>query len=244
MTDQKTALKLYISRQASSTIRYFFEQSITFLFGWIPTVIGILIRTFVYRLILSIDGNAAIENNVRLRFVNNIRLGNGCYLDENVYLHACPSGIDIGENTLVMHGAVLHVYNFRDLPNAGIKIGKDCLISEYTIIRGQGGVNIGDRVYTSPNTQIMAVNHVFDNPDHPFIHQGITAQGIQIEDDVWLGANAVITDGVRIGQGAVIAAGAVVTKNVPEHTIVAGVPAQFIRKIDLSGIKNDREVYF
>ena len=244
MTDQKTALKLYISRQASSTIRYFFEQSITFLFGWIPTVIGILIRTFVYRLILSIDGNAAIENNVRLRFINNIRLGNGCYLDENVYLHACPSGIDIGENTLVMHGAVLHVYNFRDLPNAGIKIGKDCLISEYTIIRGQGGVNIGDRVYTSPNTQIMAVNHVFDNPDHPFIHQGITAQGIQIEDDVWLGANAVITDGVRIGQGAVIAAGAVVTKNVPEHTIVAGVPAQFIRKIDLSGIKNDREVYF
>ncbi len=244
MADNLTALKLYISRQASSTFKYFFEQSIIFLFGWIPTVFGILIRTVIYRLILSFEGNAAIEKNVRLRFANKIHLGDGCYLDENVYLHACPSGIEIGENSLVMHGAVLHVYNFRDLPNAGIKIGKDCLVSEYTVIRGQGGVTIGDRVYTSPNTQIMAVNHIFDNPDLPFIHQGITAQGIQIEDDVWLGSNAVITDGVKIGKGAVIAAGAVVTKNVPAHTIVAGVPAQVIRKINISDDKTDREVYF
>jgi len=244
MADNLTALKLYLSRQASSPLRYFFEQSIIFLFGWIPTVIGILIRTVVYRLILSIEGNAAIEKNIRLRFANNIRLGNGSYLDENVYLHACPSGIEIGENSLLMHGAILHVYNFRDLPNAGIKIGKDCLISEYTVIRGQGGVTIGDRVYTSPNTQIVAVNHVFDDPERPFIHQGITAQGIRIEDDVWLGTNAVITDGVQIGKGAVVAAGAVVTKNVPAHTIVAGVPAKVIKKINRSENQINREVYF
>ena len=244
MADNLTALKLYLSRQASSPLRYFFEQSIIFLFGWIPTVIGILIRTVVYRLILSIEGNAAIEKNIRLRFANNIRLGNGCYLDEKVYLHACPSGIEIGENSLLMHGAILHVYNFRDLPNAGIKIGKDCLISESTVIRGQGGVTIGDRVYTSPNTKIVAVNHVFDDPERPFIHQGITAQGIRIEDDVWLGTNAVITDGVQIGKGAVVAAGAVVTKNVPAHTIVAGVPAKVIKKINRSENQTNREVYF
>jgi len=244
MADNLTALKLYLSRQASSPLRYFFEQSIIFLFGWIPTVIGILIRMVVYRLILSIEGNAAIEKNIRLRFANNIRLGNGCYLDEKVYLHACPSGIEIGENSLLMHGAILHVYNFRDLPNAGIIIGKDCLISEYTVIRGQGGVTIGDRVYTSPNTQIVAVNHVFDDPERPFIHQGITAQGIRIEDDVWLGTNAVITDGVQIGKGAVVAAGAVVTKNVPAHTIVAGVPAKVIKKINRSENQINREVYF
>ena len=68
------------------------------------------------------------------------------------------------------------------------------------MIRGQGGVTIGDRVYTSPFTQIIAVNHVFDDPGRPFVDQGITAEGIVIEDDVWLGAGAVITDGVRVGQ--------------------------------------------
>jgi len=100
------------------------------------------------------------------------------------------------------------------------------------VIRGQGGVEIGDRVYTSPFTQIVAVNHVFDNPDLPFVEQGITAEGIRIDDDVWIGAGAIITDGVRIGKGAVIAAGAVVTQDVPAHTVVAGVPAKPIRNIE------------
>ena len=72
---------------------------------------------------------------------------------------------------MVMHGAVLHVYNFRNIPHSGIHIGHDSLIGEYSVIRGQGGVTIGDRVYTSPYTQIIAVNHVFDQKDQPFIDQ-------------------------------------------------------------------------
>jgi acetyltransferase-like isoleucine patch superfamily enzyme len=178
------------------------------------------------------DGTAAIENNVRLRFADNIRLGNGVYLDQGTYLHATPGGIQIGQGTIVMHGAVLHVYNFRGMPQSCIKIGRDSLIGEYCVIRGQGGVHIGDRVYTSPFTQIIAVNHVFDDPNLPFVDQGITAKGIVIEDDVWLGASAVITDGVRVGKGAVVAAGAVVTKDVPPHTVVGGVPAKAIKTID------------
>jgi acetyltransferase-like isoleucine patch superfamily enzyme len=197
----------------------------------VPTVAGIGLRGLVYRTILHMDGWAAIERHVRLRFASRIRLGPGSYLDEGVYIHACPGGVSIGAGTLVMHGAVLHVYNFRDLPQAGIRIGSDCLISEYTVIRGQGGVRIGDRVYTSPMTQIVAVDHVFDDPDRPFVEQGITARGIVIEDDVWLGASAVVTDGVRIGRGAVVAAGAVVTADVPPHTVVAGVPARVVREI-------------
>lgn len=221
-----------MSRQAAGFGRYVLEQTLYLLVGWIPTVVGIGIRGVVYRAILRMDGAAAIENNVRLRFANHIHLRHGAYLDQNTYLHACPHGIEIGENTIVMHGAVLHVYNFRDLPHAGIKIGKDSLIGEYSIVRGQGGVTIGDRVYTSPFSQIIAVNHVFSDPKRPFVDQGITAEGIVIEDDVWIGAGAVITDGVRIGQGAVIAAGAVVTKDVPPHTVVGGVPARAIKKID------------
>lgn len=237
--------KLYLARQASSLSRYLLEQSLYLLVGWIPTFLGILIRGILYRAILSVDGWAAIENGVRLRFADQIRLAHGAYLDENVYLHACPNGIDIGQNSLVMHGSVLHVYNFRDLPHAGIHIGQNCLIGEYNVIRGQGGVTVGDRVYTSPFTQIIAVNHVFNDPQRPIIDQGITAEGIIIENDVWIGAGAIITDGVRVGRGAVIAAGAVVTKDVPAHTVVGGVPAEQIKEIDGTQQTLDRrKVYF
>ena len=232
-----------MSRQADGLWRYFLEQTLYFLFGWVPSVVGIGLRGIVYRLILKMDGMAAIESRVRLRFANHIHLGHGVYLDENVYLHACPNGIEIGADSIVMHGAILHVYNFRGLPNSGIKIGEHSLVGEHTVIRGQGGVEIGDRVYTSPFTQIIAVNHIFDDPDRPFTEQGITAEGIVIEDDVWLGAGAVITDGVRVGKGAVVAAGAVVTKDVPPHTVVGGVPAKVIKQIDGKSPARDVEIY-
>ncbi len=244
MSNLTNSLKLYLARQASTVGRYFWEQFILSLFGWIPTVIGIALRAVIYRAIMKLEGVVAIEKGVRIRFANQIRLANGVYLDEGVYLHACPGGIDIGENTFIMHHSELHVYNFRDLPNAGIKIGKDCLIGEFTVIRGQGGVTIGNRVYTSPGTQIIAVNHLFDDPEQSFIYQGITAQGITIEDDVWLGSNVIVTDGVSIGKGAVIAAGAVVTEAVPPHSINAGVPSKVTRNIDRKHNSNRGKIYY
>ncbi len=225
-------LGTYIRRQAASPVRYVLEQLVTGALGWIPSVIGIGLRAILYRLILRMDGIPAIENGVRLRFANRIRLGRQTYLDQGVYLHACPDGITIGDRTLVMRGSILHVYNFRDLPHAFIRIGADSLIGEMNVLRGQGGITIGDRVYTSPLVQIVAVNHVFDDPARPFVEQGITAEGIVIEDDVWIGAGAIITDGVRVGKGAVVAAGAVVTSDAPPHTVVGGVPARVLRAID------------
>ena len=239
------ALRLYVNRQAASPARYLLEQTLQASLGWMPTLLGIALRAAAYRLMLRMDGWAAIERGVRLRFASNLRLGHGSYLDEGVYIHACPGGVTIGPNTLVMHGAVLHVYNFRGLPHAGIHIGRDSLVGEYTVIRGQGGVTIGDRVYTSPLTQIIAVNHVADDPGRPFVEQGITAEGIVIEDDVWLGSGAVVTDGVRIGRGAVVAAGAVVTRDVPPHTVVGGVPAREIRPVGAGqDARPSRQIYF
>ncbi|MCX7841246.1 MAG: acyltransferase [Anaerolineae bacterium] len=236
--------QLYLTRQASSLGRYLLEQSLQALFGGIPTIVGIGLRALVYRAMMRIEGIVAIEANVRIRFANNVRLARGVYLDEGVYLHACPNGIEIGENTYVMHHAELHVYNFRDLPHAGIKIGKNCLISEFNVLRGQGGITIGDNVYTAPLVQILAVNHVYHDPNIPIIQQGITAEGIVIEDDAWIGAGAIILDGVRIGKGAVIAAGAVVTSDVPPHTVVGGVPARVLQTITESTPRPRVPVYF
>ncbi len=235
---------LYISRQASSPWRYCVEQGLFTLLGWFPTIAGVGLRAFFYRLVLKMRGMAAIESGVRLRFADNITLGDGSYLDQGVYLHACANGIEVGDKTLVMHGSVLHVYNFRSLPHSGIWIGEGSLIGEYNVIRGQGGVRIGNRVYTSPMVQIIAVNHVFDDPTRPMVDQGITAEGIAIEDDVWIGSGAVITDGVTVGKGAVVAAGAVVTKDVPAHTVVGGVPARVIREIAGPQDRTNGKVFF
>ncbi len=238
-------LSLYIHRQASNAGRYALEQTLQLLVGSLPTLIGIGCRAILYRLMLKrMQGLAAIENNVRLRFANNLSLGQGSYLDQGVYIHACPGGVSIGNRTYVMHGSVLHVYNFRGLPKSGIFIGDDSLIGEMNVIRGQGGVHIGQRVYTSPLVQIIAVNHVFDDPARPFVEQGITAEGIVIEDDVWIGSGAVILDGVRVGQGAVVAAGAVVNKDVPPHTVVGGIPAKVLKEITPEAAKqNDKVIY-
>ncbi|MFN8006962.1 MAG: acyltransferase [Terriglobia bacterium] len=221
-------------RQASSPSRYFVEQLVLETLGWVPTLLGIVLRALAYRLILKMPGLAAVEKGVRIRFGKNITLEHGAYIDEGVYLHACDNGIHIGKNTFVMHGSVLHVYNFRSIPHSGIWIGNDSLIGEYNVIRGQGGVRVGDRVYTSPMVQFMAVNHLFDDRMRPFVEQGITAEGIVVQDDVWIGSGAIVMDGVTIGKGAVVAAGSVVTRDVPPHTLVAGAPARCVREIGSS----------
>jgi acetyltransferase-like isoleucine patch superfamily enzyme len=238
-------VRLYLQRQASSPARYVLEQVILRIFGWMPSVVGIGVRALAYRPILRMNGLAAIEKDVRICFAKHITLEQGAYLDEKVYLHACPNGIRIGKDSFVMYGSVLHVYNFRGIPKSGIWIGENSLIGEYNVIRGQGGVTIGDRVYTSPMVQLLAVNHVFEDGGRPFVEQGITAEGIRIEDDVWIGSGAIVTDGVTIGRGSVIAAGAVVTRDVAPHTVVAGSPARMIRKIGGAPTEQKRtHVYF
>lgn len=222
-------LRYYLAGQAASLPVYILEQLVLSLFGWVPGVLGVGLRAIVYRLIMKLDGAPAIEAAVRIAYASHIRLGRGVYLDRGVYLHALPAGISIGEGTFLLHHTMLHVFNFRDLPHAGITIGKNCFIGEFNVVRGQGGVRIGDDVYTGPMVQILAVNHVYDDPVRPIREQGITAQGIVIEDDVWIGAGAVILDGVSIGRGSVIGAGSVVNGDIPAYSVAVGAPAKHVK---------------
>ncbi len=224
-------LRYYILGQSTSLARYVFEQLILGLLSWIPSIVGIGLRAILYRLILRTRGFVAIEHGVRLVQPANITLGRNVYLDHGVYLHACPYGIEIGDDTFVMHRAELHVYNFRGLPHAGIRIGKGCIIGESNVIRGPGGVSIGDNVLTAPLVQILSSNHIYDDPNRPVIDQGVTAEGITIEDGVWLGAGVIVLDGVTIGRNSVIGAGAVVTADVPPYSLAIGTPARVIKDL-------------
>ena len=94
-----------------------------------------------------------------------------------------------------------------------------------------GPVTIGNHVNLAQGITITALNHNFEDPDKKIDEQGISTSAVTIEDDVWIGANAVVLPGVTIGNHSVVAAGAVVTKDVPPHSLVAGVPAKVIKQI-------------
>ena len=94
-----------------------------------------------------------------------------------------------------------------------------------------GPVTIGSHVNIAQGVTVTALNHNFDKPGIRIDQQGITTRPITIGNDVWIGTRAVILPGVTIGSHCVVAAGAVVTTDVPDNTLVAGIPAKTIRKI-------------
>lgn len=225
-------LRNYVEGKASTLWRYFLQELIVSICGGIPSLPGMAVRAVAYKLIMRADGLPGIEANVRIAFAENIKLGRYVYLDSGVYLHATPGGIEIGDRTFIMHNSELHVFNFRGLPHAFIHVGARSFIGESTIIRGQGGVTIGESVLIGPGVQIMAVNHNYADPSIHIMDQGISGAGIVIEDGAWIGAGAVVLDGVQIGQGAVIGANAVVTRDIPAHSLAVGAPARVVKHFD------------
>lgn len=108
-----------------------------------------------------------------------------------------------------------------------VEIGKRCFIQQCCTFFGRGGITIGDDVFVGPKVNLITINHD-PNPDNRSATYG---SPIIIEDKVWIGINATILPGVKIGRGAIVGAGSVVTKDVPAMTIVAGNPARIIKTI-------------
>ena len=110
-----------------------------------------------------------------------------------------------------------------------VSIGERCFIQQCCTFFGRGGIEIGNDVFIGPKVNLITINHD-ENPDNRSATYG---RRIVIEDKVWIGINSTILPGVRIGYGAIVGAGSVVTKNVEPMTIVAGNPARVIKKIEL-----------
>ena len=110
-------------------------------------------------------------------------------------------------------------------------IGESSYINSGTVIYSGNGVNIGQNVLIAANCTIAPVNHEFKSRDIPIKDQGfkMSRGGITIEDDVWLGAGVIVLDGAYIRRGAIVAAGTVVNKEIPEYAIVGGKPMTVIK---------------
>lgn len=109
-----------------------------------------------------------------------------------------------------------------------IHVGKNVFINACCNFQDQGGIFIGDRVLIGHSVVMATLNHLED----PAARASMQPKPIRLEDDVWVGSHATILSGVTIGRGAIVAAGAVVTKDVEPMTIVGGVPAKHIRDVE------------
>ncbi|WP_324761041.1 acyltransferase [Haloarcula sp. GH36] len=157
-----------------------------------------------------------------LRDEYDLSIGGDVFISEDAVIDL-PNGT-IDDNTVIASGAIVR---------GTVDIGADCSVNPYVNIAGD--VTIGDGVRIASTASIWGQNHVFEDPDTPIHEQGNRYEGIEIGDDVWIGAGAVVLDGTVVGPHSIIGAGTVVTADVPEFAIVAGNPGTVV---DYRGERN------
>lgn len=166
--------------------------------------------------------------HIRLKLIS-LKL-RGVNVDWSAKIHPAaiiePNGgnISIGKNSFIDRNVILRGFG------GSIIIGDDCSVNAFSLLSGGGGIEIGDSVRIASHSVIVASNHKFIDKNILIKDQGMSQIGINIENDVWVGAGSKILDGVQIRQGTVIGAGSVVTKSTEAYSVIAGVPAKFIKK--------------
>ena len=149
------------------------------------------------------------------------RIGINVIFDEHVEILQ-PEFISIGDNVRFYHGVYLQA------DGGEIVIGSKSHFAPYSVLYGP--LEIGEGCCVSAHTVFASVGHQYDDPAIPFASRSGIKKKIVIEDNVWIGANAVIIQGVRVGAGSIIGAGAVVTKDVEPYSVMGGVPARLLKR--------------
>lgn len=172
------------------------------LFAWIPTPLGMVLRLLTWRWLFAHCGTVRFATGLSLSGCRNMSFGSGVRLGRGCFVSAENGRLDLATQVAV---------------SPCVHLGAD-----------GGSISIGAQTAIGPGSVIRAANHRFSSLKTSIMQQGHTPGTIVIEEDVWLGANCVVTPDVRIGKGAIVGAGAVVTHDVPPYAIVGGVPAKII----------------
>lgn len=189
-----------------------------------------VIRGIFYKFRIKSNGIIFIGEKVKILSGNKIRAGKGLILEDGCFINALSKGgILIGNNVSVGRNSIIECTGVISELGENLIIEDNVGISANAFISVRGSLKIGGNTIMGPGVSIHAENHNFANLDIPIRKQGVTRQGIEIGEDCWIGAKAVILDGVKIGKGVIIAAGALVNKDINDYEIVAGVPAKVIK---------------
>jgi acetyltransferase-like isoleucine patch superfamily enzyme len=203
-----------------------YELVIT-LTSWVPGALGLVLRRLAYPWLLGACGrNVAFGQGVVLRHPHKIRLGDDVVVDDLVVLDAKGGnnrGIELGRGVFLGRGTILSCKDGEIVLGDHVNIGFHCEV--FSASR----VSVGRYGLFAAYTYLVGGGHAFDQAGVPVIEQERTSRGISLDENVWLGTGVKVLDGVRIGRDVVVGAGAVVTQDLPDAVVAAGVPARVVR---------------
>ena len=214
--------KVLGNNQLFSLLKY---ELATVLLGNLSGAVGYLLRKRFYRpLFRELGSGVILGKGLVLRHPNKITLGQGVAIDDYSLLDASGAGeakITLKDNVIVSRNCVIQG------KTGSVEIGEKTDIGCNTIISSGAGILIGNSVLIAGNCYIGGGRYLANRLDIPMMEQGVYSKGpVEIGDDVWIGTGATVLDGVRIGRGCIVGAGAVVTKDMPDYAVAVGVPAR------------------
>jgi acetyltransferase-like isoleucine patch superfamily enzyme len=203
-------------------------EAIVLLTGNLGGAPGYVLRKALFpKLFREVGRGVIFGRGLTLRHPDRISIGQRTAIDDYVMLDASgagDAGVVIGEDVILSRNIVIQG------KLAPITIGDASDIGCNTVLSSVSGIQIGQKALIAANVYIGGGRYVTKSLTTPMADQGLETKGpTVIGDDVWIGANAVVIDGVRVGRGAIIGAGAVVSSDIPDFAIAVGVPAKVIR---------------
>ncbi|WP_114751635.1 acyltransferase [Pleomorphovibrio marinus] len=179
----------------------------------------------------TVKGLFLIGSGVTIRQAQYIHVGRNFIAQDHCEINGLSQrGLIFGDKVTVGSYAIIRPTNlYGGEAGMGLKVGNNSSIGPYAYIGCSGYIEIGDNVMMSPRVSIYSENHVFSDSEIPMIEQGVNRSFVKIENDCWIASHSVILAGVTIGRGSIIAAGSIVTKDVPPYSIVGGNPAKLIK---------------
>lgn len=227
----KSDLRKYIWLTAGdvSFASFLYFELITTLLGGMRGALGLLLRRKFYPRMLKACGRGVVfGRNITIRHPQRIRIGNNVVIDDNVVLDAkAEEGVTltIADNTIVGRNSALVC------KGGVIEIAESVNISVNCTIISESQVSIGEKTLVGGHCYVIAGgNHGIEFNGVPFVEQPrVQKGGVTILENCWLGAQSTVLDGTKIGPHAVVGASALVNRDVPENTVVAGVPAEPIQ---------------
>jgi acetyltransferase-like isoleucine patch superfamily enzyme len=227
--DRRSAIQRYMdlfvgTRGWLALLRY---EAVMLLASWVPGALGLVLRRLLYPWILGACGrNVTFGANVTLRHPGKIRIADDVAVDDGCVLDAkgtANDGIRIGRRVFLGRNTILACKDGDIVLEDGVNVSYQCAVFSASSVR------IGADTLLAAYCYVVGGGHAFDRTDVPVIRQGRPSKGIDIGTGAWLGAGALILDGVSVGHDAVVGAHAVVTLDVPPFAVAAGAPARVVR---------------
>lgn len=226
----KRIIEAYIRRKNPN---FKFDEKVTNYLLWLlfrDKFFSLIRGVFFYLKRIQKPKGLILGRRVKFFYTKNMQIGSMVKIDEGAFLSALGTGrLIIGNNTSVGAYSRLEIsMTFNDL-GKHIHIGDHVGIGQFACLGGAGGLTIGDNCIIGPYLSCHPENHNFGDDSTLIKNQGVSRKGIKIGQNCWIGAKVTILDGVTVGDNCVIAAGAVVTKDMPANSVIGGVPAKVIK---------------